>query len=195
MTGAVSCGAMNLCTVLQIVSLALTSTVTEPASSGTAKDWVGPLVLNVNGKEVTLKIFSSSCDADEEGGAPSFLMDSTTFMLEGEVDLNGDGKADERDKPKVDADGNIVLASLVNKTVLLTPTDLEEEGIDNHVDLPGLGRCAVLKGSTLTITKFKKTGGVVDRWSGTVSLKLKPQKKGAGALQVQGRFECGVSQD
>jgi hypothetical protein len=176
-----------------LLSLAILLLATPAALAGAAPgdDWEGPLVLSVNGKDVTLKVSSSSYDVEEEDEPAGFSMDSTTFILAGDFDLNGDGKADAKDRPKTDRDGRVRPAVLLNKPVLLSPTEEDNASIQNYVELPGLGRCAVLKGSTLTVTKYKKTGREVDRWSGTVSLKLKPEK-GSGALDVKGRFECGI---
>jgi len=177
--------------ILWVAMSCLASLLAPPANSGTGDQWIGPLVLNVGGKSVKLTIDSSSYAAGEEGSPPTFHMDSTSFVLAGDFDLNGDGKADENDKPSVDGEGKLRPNSLVNKKVLLHETEDDGGSLQNFVELPGLGQCAVLKGSVLTITRYKKTGKEVDRWSGTVSLKLKPEK-GANSLQVNGQFECGV---
>ena len=75
--------------------------------------------------------------------------------------------------------------------MILSPAQEDSGALENHVELLGLGDCAVLKGSTLTVTRYKNTGGEVHRWSGTVKLVLKP-RKGGKTLQVDGRFDSGV---
>jgi hypothetical protein len=160
-------------------------------------DWEGPLVLKVDGKDVTLKIASSSYTLPDEGDTESptvrFAIDGMGFVLSGEVDLNGDDKLDVKDKPKLDADGGLKPSALLNKRVILDVTHAEDAGValQNYVELKGIGNCAVLKGSTMTVTNYKKTGREIDRWSGVVKLKLKPEKA-QKTLQVEGTFECGI---
>jgi len=159
-----------------------------------ADPWEGPLVLTVNGKEVTLTISSSSHTAGDDGEPATFTIDSSSFVLFGHVDLNGDGKADKKDAPKPDPQGKLDPKALINKNVLLSPTDPGDIAtIQTHVKLPGLGDCAVLKGSTLSVTKYTRTGKEIDRISGTVDLLLKPKK--GDKLRVTGRFECGFRAD
>ena len=180
---------MHLPTIIPIV---LASFLAPTSSSGADDDWVGPLVLKVNGKDVKLEVSSSSLSVEEDE-AVGFSMDGTTFMLAGDVDLNGDGKVNKGDRPKLGEGGKLNPGALLNKRVLLHATKAEDADavVQNHVEVPGLGECDVLPGSTATVTSYKKTGKEVDRWSGTVHLNLKP-KKGAGPLQVSGRFECGI---
>jgi len=182
---------MHLPIAFLILLASLTALLVRPTSSGKADDWTGPLVLKVNGKDVTLDVSSSSFSADEEERAVGFFLDGVGFVLSGDFDLNGDGKADENDKPKRDAQGKLDPKSLLNKRVLLHAAKDDAADLQPHVELPGLGDCDVLSGSTAMVTNYKKTGREVDRWSGTVTLNLKSQK-GANPLKVTGRFECGI---
>ena len=160
--------------------------------TGQAKkvDWF--LVLKVDGKDVKLEVRGAWFDAVEEG-ADTFVLSGVPVDLTGDVDVNGDGKLDGKDKLAVDDEGEVKPASGLNKKVFLEPTEEDDElALQNHVDLPGHGPCAVLKGSTLTVTKFRKAGESDYIFSGTADLKLKTKK--GKQLNVQGRWEAGTGE-
>lgn len=175
----------------------LTTFFAPPASSGKDDDWVGPLVLKVDGRDVKFEVVNSGFSAEDENDAVGFVLEGKRDVtLTGDFDLNGDGKADGSDKPKLDKDGKLDPKSLLNKRVLLHVTNPDDHGVavQNRVTLPGVGECDVLAGSTVTVQNYRKTGKEIDRWSGTVSLVLRA-KNGKTPLKVSGRFECGVRPD
>ena len=157
------------------------------AGGAFAADHAGTMVLTVDGKKVTLDLTGGGYASTEEGKADYFEIGGEKVILSGEFDMNKDGKTDGKDKLAVDDEGDIKPASMVNKPGLITPSDKDDK---IFVALPGLGKCAVLKGSTFTVTKYRKVDGINDRWSGTVSLRLKPEK---GAQKtVTGTFDSGT---
>jgi len=163
------------------------------ATARAAEDHEGTLVLKVDGKDVTLKLTGGSYSIEEKGKPDHFAIGGEKVVLVGDFDLNRDGKADGKDKLAVDEDENLKPASVLNKPSPLTPSDKHGEDEENFVELPGAGRCTVLAGSTLTVTKYKKVDGIHDRWSGTVSLKLKTEK--GQQKTVAGRFDCGTGSE
>jgi hypothetical protein len=165
-----------------IAVAALTVCITA-ASARAADDHEGTLVLKVDGKDVTLKLTGGSYSVEGKGKPD-------TFGIGGEkVALSGDFK----NKLAVDEDENLKPASVLNKPNPLSPSDKHGEDQENFVELPGLGRCTVLAGSTLTIIQYKKVDGIHDRWGGTVNLKLKTEK--GQQKTVQGKFDCGTGSE
>jgi hypothetical protein len=177
------------------LSFALASAVALAAAPA-ASPKPGQLVLNVNGKSVALEA-GPTCGYGValEGNRLLFDMDGTGFVLSGEFDFNGDGRIDEKDKPAADDALHIDPKSLLNKRITILPTNLDEfaGGIQNHVNLPGLGDFAVLEGSNAIVITHRKGRGGPDRWSGTMKLKLKPRKGGGETIEVEGRFDSEVS--
>ena len=157
--------------------------LTLAATARAAEDHEGTLVLKVDGKDVTLKLAGGSYSVEEKGKPDHFAIGGEKVVLSGEF----------KNKLAVDEDENLKPASVLNKPGPLTPSDKHGEEQENFVELPGLGRCTVLAGSTLTVTKYKKVDGIHDRWSGTVSLKLKTEK--GQQKTVTGRFDCGTGSE
>jgi hypothetical protein len=146
----------------------------------------GTLVLKVDGKEVTLGLTGGAYGAGEDGKPDYFLIEGEDLALHGHFDVNGDGRADGADRLARDEDEVAKPASIQNKPSPIHPSDKNAE---NYVKLPGHGKMQVLKGSTFTVTNYKKVDSVTDRWSGTVKLVLKSDK---GPKTIEGRFECGT---
>lgn len=152
----------------------------------------GTLVLKVDGKDVKLKLTGGIYGTAEGDEADRFGLGGEQVVLQGRFDLNGDGKTNGKDRLPVTGEDEIVKpASALNKPHPITPsgTGEDEEEKSNFVELPGLGKMQVLKGSTLTLTKFRVVDGIKDRWAGTVKLVLKGEK---GQKTVTGTFECGT---
>jgi hypothetical protein len=159
-----------------------------------ADDSKEALVLKVDGKEVSVPLQGAgSYAAEDEDKADSFALMGVPVHLQGEFDVNSDGKLDGKDRLPRDKDGEIKPASLINKTVMLESTSEKDDTLGNHIEVPGLGRCAILKGSTLTVTKYKKNGTQHYRFFGTVSVRLKTEK--GQQKTVQGRFEAVTGED
>ena len=157
-----------------------------------ADDHEGKLVLKVDGKDVTLKLAGGAYGTAEGDEADYFGIGGEQVVLQGNFDLNGDGKTNGKDRLPVAGEDEIVTpAPALNKPHPITPSDAksDDEENRNYVGLPGLGRMQVLKGSTLTLTRFRVIDGIKDRWSGTVKLTLKGDK---GQKTVTGTFECGT---
>ena len=189
--------------VLRLVMVAAVTAVSGPLAR--AGEHEGTLVLKVDGKDVTLKLTGGSYGVGDEGKPDYFQIGGENVVLAGHFDLDRDGKADGKDKLGGTVEADPKPARMVNKPVLLVPSpaakkstlDAEEddegegggESPASFVVLPGLGRCAVLKGSTAVVARYS---GSADngRWSGTVSLKLATDK--GRQKTVQGRFECGT---
>ena len=148
----------------------------------------GTLVLKVDGKDVTLKLTGGQFGIGEAGEADYFGIGGERAVLEGQFDLNGDGKATGTDKLVVDEHENVKTRSMLNKPSPILPTAKKAE---NFVDLPDLGRLEVMPGSTLTVTSYKGTGDD-GRWAGTVKLVLKGEK---GTKTVTGKFDCGTGME
>ena len=167
--------------------------VLAAASTALADEHEGTLVLKVDGKDVTLKLTGGSYGVEEAADlADFFIIGGEKVILQGRFDLNGDGKTNGKDRFPLKDDEIVKPAPALNKPHPITPTkgkDDEQEQ-DSFVELPGLGRMEVLKGSTLTLTKFRVLDGIKDRWAGTVKLVLKGEK---GQKTVTGTFECGTS--
>ena len=152
------------------------------------------LVLKVDGKEVSVPLKGAgSYAAEEDDKADSFAVMGVPVHLEGSFDVNGDGRLNGTDRLPRDEDGEIKPASMINKVVILEPTPETKDELGNHVEVPGLGRCAILKGSTLTVTKYTKNGRQHYRFFGTVDLRLKTEK--GQQKTVQGRFEAVTGED
>jgi hypothetical protein len=169
----------------------LALTISLPAVAR-ADDHEGKLVLKVDGKDVTLKLAGGSYGSAEGDAADHFGIGGEKVVLAGRFDLNGDGKTNGKDRLPVSGDDEIVKpTSALNKPHPLTPTaqKSDEEAQANFVELPGLGRMEVLKGSTLTLTRFRVTDGIKDRWAGTVRLVVKGEN---GQKVVTGTFDCGT---
>jgi hypothetical protein len=184
---------MSRHTLTGIALLLLILTLIVPGPARADEDHEGTLVLKVDGKDVTLKLAGGSYAVEDKGKPDHFAIGGEKVVLVGDFDLNGDGKADGKDKLAVDADENLKPASVLNKASPITPSDKPGEDQASFVELPGSGRCTVLKGSTFTVTRYKKIDGIHDRWSGTVSLKLKTEK--GQQKSVQGRFDCGTGEE
>ena len=180
--------------LIRIASLPLIALCLALAAAPADGDKHGTLVLKVNGKDVTLETSGASYGVAVDGDRLLFDLDGDDFILSGEFDLSGDGRVDGKDKPKADHADDIDPKTLLNKPIIIEPTDPEDDGatIQNHIELPGMGDFAVLKGSTATVVRHRKGGGDPDRWSGTIKLNLKPLEGKGKTLQVEGRFECGV---
>lgn len=146
----------------------------------------GTIVLKVDGKEVKLGLTGGFYASGSEFGPANFLLEGEHVHFEGDFDVNGDGKTDAADRIEVDQDDVAKPESIQSKTGHIRPADKEPQ---NQVTLPGLGKMKILKGSTFTVTRYKKVDGVSDRWTGTVKLVLKGEK---GEKTVTGEFECGT---
>ena len=165
------------------------------ATWGQAKKVNWFLVLKVEGKDVRLEVFGAGFDSVPEDDSPdTFALTGVKVDLVGRVDVNGDGKLDGKDKLAVDDKGELKLASGLNKKVIVDPTKEAEAdvAVENSVEVPGHGRCAILQGSTLTVTKFRPSGKGHHVFSGTADLKLKTEK--GRRLDVQGRWEAGTGE-
>ena len=157
-----------------------------------ADDHEGTLTLKVDGKDVKLKLAGGIYGTAEGDEADRFAIGGEQLFLHGRFDLNGDGKTNGKDRLPVTGEDEIVKpASAINKPHPLTPSGVgeDEEEKSSFVELPGLGKMQVLKGSTLTLTKFRILDGIKDRWAGTVKLVLKGEK---GQKTVTGTFDCGT---
>jgi hypothetical protein len=151
------------------------------------------LVLKVDGKEVVLPLLSAGPDVvPEEDRADTFSVSGVKVEISGRFDVNRDGTADGQDKLTLDAGGEVKPRSVLNKPVILNPTEKGDDTVADYIELPGLGRCAIQKGSTLTATKFRKLPGGHYVISGTIDLKLKGDKGQQKA--VQGQFEAGTGE-
>ena len=174
-----------------VIAVAVLSAAHVALAADTSKD---VLVLKVDGKEVSVPLKGAgSYSAEDDDQADSFAVMGVPVHLEGSFDVNRDGTPDGTDRLPKDKDGEIKPASMINKVVILKPTPQAKGALGNHVEVPGLGRCAVLKGSTLTVTKYTKNGRQHYRFFGTVDLRLKTER--GQQKTVQGRFEAVTGED
>jgi hypothetical protein len=141
------------------------------------------LVLRVDGQDVTLNISEAAYEVgnDDEAGGLYFVLAGEKFEIRGLFDTNGDGEIDEDDVFEYDANGDVLPASMVNKP---SPVETTED-TDTFVELPGLGRCSILEGSSFTVTEYTPREGPAHGWSGTVTLRLRTRK---GPKTVEGVF-------
>ena len=161
-----------------------------PVSGADGGKAAGKLALKVDGKDVTLELTPGTYQVGEpdDGETRYFTLEGPAVWLHGHFDLNGDGKVDDDDQFQYDARGDVKPASMVNRPSPLTDT----EDIDGcFVELPGLGRCRILKGGTLTVKKYTPRQGPHHHWSGTVKVKLRTEK--GVEKTVEGTFDSLVA--
>jgi hypothetical protein len=158
-----------------------------------ADDHEGTLVLKVDGKDVKLKLNAGLYGSGDGDQPDYFSIAGDHVALLGNFDLNGDGKTDAKDRLPLTEDEIVKPAKALNRAHPITPTGAAGAAeVESFVELPGLGKMQVLRGSTLTLTKFRVVDGIKDRWSGTVKLVLKGDK---GQNTVTGTFDCGTGSE
>lgn len=154
----------------------------------------GHITFVVDGMPVKMPVHNAVLsDPLEKGKADGFELnnydDDFSFTIQGDFDVDGDGKIDaEKDKLALEDRWHIKPAPILKKAHPLTPSAKEDV---TFVEVPGLGDCRILSGS-LTVTSYKSgRGDADDRWAGTMALKLRT-KKGA-TRDVAATFDTTIS--